>query len=100
MDFIYPGSPDPHQQKTEKQHLFFLLKKEIGMFSLYLIWRELGHFIKGNQISLGCIARQPDLQLEKINTRVWPPSLRLTKTNVSGIPPGAIPGSCQSPQSV
>lgn len=37
-------------------------------------------------------ARQPDLQLEKINIRVWPAFLGLAKTKVLGIPPGAGPG--------
>lgn len=36
---------------------------------------------------------QPDSPLEKINMRMWPPSLRLAETKVSGILLGAVPGA-------
>lgn len=61
-------------------------------FLKHLIWRKLGHFIKEEiRFPLDAQGRATRLQ-ERMNTRVWPPSLRLAETKYQGPLQGAVPG--------
>lgn len=84
------------KKRKEKTHTYETsIKKEIWGCFPYSIWyREIWSISSKRKSNLPRMhrARQPDLQLEKINTRVWPASLGSARTKVLGIPLGAGPG--------